>query len=231
VTTGSAEWFTPYWVTAKLGGFGLDPCATTDPDAPVHAYHRIMPPADGLAADWTGNRIWLNSPYGRETGAWLKKLALHGDGIALMFARTDTQAFFDHVWGKASGIFFFRGRIKFLHRKAGKLVEGDHAGAPSVLVSYDRGDSWRNAEALKESGLPGYFVDLTPSEIVWSGWKWVLRTILNFGPLTLAEVYYWVEKCVHRPENSHVKEKVRQTLNRYTDLFVKTGDTWGLVEY
>lgn len=230
-TAGSAEWFTPAWVTHPLGGFGLDPCAAADPDAPVHAYHRIMPPDNGLEANWEGKRVWLNPPYGRETGAWLKKLSLHQDGIALVFARTDTQAFFDHVWGKASGIFFFKGRLKFLHRKDGKLVEGDHAGAPSVLISYDPEDSWRNAQMLKESRLPGYFVDLTPSEIAWSGWKWVLRTILNFGPLKLSEIYYWVEMCVHRPENNHVKAKVRQTLNRYEDLFQKDGDLWSLVAY
>ena len=230
-TEGKEDWFTPGWITEPLGGFGLDPCAATEVEAPIHAFHNIRKPQDGLAERWDGYRVWLNPPYGRETGAWLKKLAAHGDGVALVFARTDTQAFFDHVWGKASGIFFFRGRIKFLHKKAGEVVEGDHAGAPSVLISYDSNDTWHNAQMLKDSGLPGYFMDMTPSEIVWSGWKWVIRTILSFGPLTLQDVYYWVEKCVHRPENNNVKAKVRQTLNRYDDLFLKVGDTWELVEY
>lgn len=230
VVDGSAEWYTPPDITRALGPFSLDPCA-----APLgclsHAPNNIRLPEDGLVVDWGVNRVWMNPPYGRETGAWLKKLSLHGDGIALVFARTDTQAFFDHVWGKASGIFFMRGRLNFLHMVGGEIVQGDNAGAPSVLISYDSNDTWRNASMLKTSKLAGYFVDLTPSEIVWSGWKWVLRTLLSFGPLKLSEVHYWVEKCVHRPQNQHVKAKVRQTLNRYDDLFVKRDGAWGLVDY
>lgn len=227
---GSQEWFTPRYITKALGNFDLDPCASNDRDAPEHAARNIRQPHDGLVIDWHG-RVWLNPPYGRQTGAWLKKMALHGNGIVLVFARTETQAFFDHVWGKATGIFFFRGRLNFLHRIDGEVVEGDNAGAPSVLIAYDSGDSWNNAHMLKTCGLQGYFVDLTPSEIVWSGWKWAIRTILSFGPLTLAEVYDWVEKCIHRPQNNHVKAKVRQTLNRYDDLFEKIDDKWRLVAY
>ena len=154
-----------------------------------------------------------------------------------MFARTETQAFFNHVWGKASGIFFLKGRLKF-HQ----LVSSENnflqtapsknaAGAPSVLISYDKEDDWTNAQALKNCGLPGYFVDLTPTEVIWTGWKTAIRSVLEFGPLTLKDLYTWVDKCIDRPENKHVRAKIRQTLNRSEELFEFIGGKWQLLDY
>ncbi len=40
----------------------------------------------------------LNPPYGEQTERWLAKLAKHGNGIALVYARTETKMFFDSVW-------------------------------------------------------------------------------------------------------------------------------------
>lgn len=232
-TIGSDEWYTPPHIVEALGDFDFDPCPGRHPDAPVFAplsREAVLADLDGLTSHWHG-RVWLNPPYGRETGAWLKRLALHGDGVALVFARTDTQAFFDHVWGKASAIFFMRGRVQFLYPTDDGLKRGRNAGAPSVLIAYD-GDGWRNANALKNSGLPGYFVDLTPTEVVWSGWACAVRTILQFGPLRYPDLYRHVEACVHRPGNSHIRAKIRQTLNRHPELFRKREDeAWELVDW
>jgi hypothetical protein len=57
--------------------------------------------------------VWLNPPYGDRTHLWLAKMAAHRNGIALLYARTETQMFHDHVWGVANGIFFFKGRVCF----------------------------------------------------------------------------------------------------------------------
>ena len=43
----------------------------------------------------------MNPPYGSETPKWLKKLSEHGNGIALIYARTETRMFFNYVWDKA----------------------------------------------------------------------------------------------------------------------------------
>jgi hypothetical protein len=43
----------------------------------------------------------------------MSRLAYHGNGIALVFARTETQWFTQSVWKQASGIFFFEGRLTF----------------------------------------------------------------------------------------------------------------------
>ena len=84
---------------------------------------------------WHG-LVWLNPPYGREAGAWLNRLALHGAGIALVFARTETRSFFDNVWPHAQGLLFLRGRLTF-HRPDGSASpKGYNSGGPSVLIAY-----------------------------------------------------------------------------------------------
>ena len=108
---------------------------------------------DGLAAEWAG-RVWMNPPYGPELDAWLRKLARHGSGTALVFARTETEAFHLHVWPKASALLFLRGRLHFYS------VDGDradaNAGGPSVLIAYGKQD----AAKLEACGIPGAFVKL-----------------------------------------------------------------------
>lgn len=54
----------------------------------------------GLESPWI-DRVWLNPPYGRETGLWLRTLAAHGSGIALVFARTETEMFHQHAGDRA----------------------------------------------------------------------------------------------------------------------------------
>jgi hypothetical protein len=97
----------------------------------------------------------LNPPYGKETGRWLDRLACHGDGIALIFARTETEMFFEHVWTKANGVFFFRGRLHF-HRIDGTRAKAN-AGAPSCLVAY--GNQNQDALANLDGRFEGVLVD------------------------------------------------------------------------
>ncbi len=108
---GTTTWLTPPHILAALGPFDLDPCAA--PGWPTASRH-ITLPDDGLAADWSG-RVWLNPPYGNGAWEWLAKLAAHGSGIALIFARTETEGFVREVWGKADAVMFLHGRLHF-HR-------------------------------------------------------------------------------------------------------------------
>lgn len=96
----------------------------------------------------------MNPPYGPETGKWLAKLSRHGDGIALVFARTETAAFFDFVWPVAHAIMFLRGRLSF-HSVDGSQPT-NNAGSPSVLIAY--GES--NAAILKNCRLDGIYLDI-----------------------------------------------------------------------
>lgn len=150
-TTNNDEWLTPPWLVNLLGPFDLDPCAPVNRpwDTAKRHYSKLD---DGMAQPWEG-RVWLNPPYGRQTFAWLRRLAGHnGGGIALTFARTETQGFFDTVWNRARCVFFFKGRLKF-HYVDGR--EGNTANAPSVLVAYTDDDldiirkAWICSGALK----------------------------------------------------------------------------------
>lgn len=76
----SVDWLTPpEWIKA-LGDFDLDPCI---PSAGM--------PWRTAAIMWTPE-IWCNPPYGapKIIEPWMKRMAEHNNGIALVFARTET---------------------------------------------------------------------------------------------------------------------------------------------
>ena len=146
------EWLTPPFIINALGPFDLDPCAPHPATRPwTMAYTHYW--ENGLERDWFG-RVWCNPPYGSATGHWLKRLADHGQGIALIFARTETRMFFSEVWGKAYALLFIEGRLHFHHINGSKAKA--NAGAPSVLIAY----SGKDAEILKNSIIKGQFVGL-----------------------------------------------------------------------
>ncbi len=92
---------------------------------------------DGLLSLWHGF-VWLNPPYGKQLGIWLNRLALHNNGIALTFARTDTQAFQDNVFPFAKCLLFLRGRITFFTPSGESSPQGHNSGGPSVLIAYGK---------------------------------------------------------------------------------------------
>lgn len=146
------EWLTPPSLLELLGKFDLDPCAPIDRPWDTADTHYSLADGDGLCKPWFG-RVWLNPPYGRNTGRWLDRLAQHGNGLALIFARTETETFFERVWRKATALFFFEGRLTF-HHVTGEPAN-NNGGAPSVLIAYGQS----NADVL--SGLAnGWFVRL-----------------------------------------------------------------------
>lgn len=149
----TTTWLTPPEILEAVGPFDLDPCAAPSPRPWATAARHIELPEDGLAAEWTG-RVWLNPPYSMEAWMWLSKLADHGDGIALVFARTETAGFVRTVWKRATAVLFLHGRLYF--HKADGTRAAANSGAPSVLVAY--GDA--AAERLRTSGLDGTFLAL-----------------------------------------------------------------------
>lgn len=105
------EWLTPPAIISVLGTFDLDPCS------PIHrpwdtAQLHYSINDNGLLKPWFG-RVWLNPPYGREIELWFKKMALHREGIALIFARTETRFFQQYVFNAADSILFLDGRLHF----------------------------------------------------------------------------------------------------------------------
>jgi len=142
----STTWLTPPKILEALGVFDLDPCAAPSPRPWDTAAKHIELPECGLSASWSG-RVWLNPPFGDEASAWLDKLAAHGNGIALVPARTETQMFFRSVWGRADAVCFVRTRPHFHYPDGARAPF--NSGAPICLIAYGAG----NVEALERSGL------------------------------------------------------------------------------
>lgn len=139
------EWLTPPDILRILGAFDLDPCAPITRPWPTAKKH-LTKVDDGLLAEWSG-RVWLNPPFGAQAIDWMRRLAAHGNGIALIPARTETKMFYECVWPLADAILFLRGRPHFHY------VDGSRApfnsGAPICLIAYGE----KNAETLIQSGL------------------------------------------------------------------------------
>jgi len=158
----TGTWLTPPEILHSLGEFDLDPCAAPEPRPWPTAKTMVSRPLDGLSVPWHG-RVWLNPPYSREAVKWLRRLADHGRGTALVFARTETSWFIDTVWTRATALLFLHGRVHF-HRADGTRSV-DNAGAPSVLAAYGEQD----AVALQQSGLRGSFCELRSREVSSDG--------------------------------------------------------------
>lgn len=144
-TMGTDEWLTPPETMAKLGAFDLDPCSPINRPWDTARRHFNVTD-DGLSRDWFG-RVWMNPPFGREATRWMKKMADHGNGIALIPARTETAMFYESVWTRADAVLFLKGRPHF-HRVDGSRASFN-SGAPICLVAYGQ----RNHAALLVSGL------------------------------------------------------------------------------
>lgn len=151
----SFEWYTPPEVFAGLGlTFDLDPCSPGAGKSFVPALNHYTIEDDGLASPWFGT-TFVNPPYGSETPKWMRKLAEHGDGIALVFSRTDVK-WFQEVGVQADLICFVSGRIKFF--KGNIEDRGGTPGAGSMLLAYGE----TAAKALLNSGLGACFTFITP---------------------------------------------------------------------
>lgn len=149
--SGKTEWLTPLELVDKLPYFDLDPCSPINrPWDTANNHYTIND--DGLTKEWFG-RVYCNPPYD-DCATWLRKLADHNNGIALIFARTETKTFFQYVWNRASAVLFIEGRITFCHVTGEKA--NMNAGAPSVLVAYGS----ECAEALKQCSISGKFIEL-----------------------------------------------------------------------
>lgn len=151
----SKEWYTPRPIFDALGmEFDLDPCSPGRDIVPwIPADKHLTIIENGLVASWTGN-VFMNPPYGMDTPKWFKRLALHGFGIGLVFARTDTRWFHEFV-PLADAICFIQGRVQFVKAaEAERYARGGYdpkggCGAASMLVAFGK----KNAEALFGANL------------------------------------------------------------------------------
>jgi phage N-6-adenine-methyltransferase len=109
------EWVTPQAFFDEQDArwnFTLDVCATIENAKCERHYTKA---SDGLRQSWAGERCWMNPPYGRVIGDWMRKAYeenLRGTlVVCLVPARTDTAWW--HDYAMHGEIQFIRGRLKF----------------------------------------------------------------------------------------------------------------------
>ncbi|MDR3638209.1 MAG: DNA N-6-adenine-methyltransferase [Isosphaeraceae bacterium] len=132
MTSDSPEWYSPRHVVEAariaLGGcIALDPCA--EPARSVPAVRHFTAAEDGLNHQWVG-AAYVNPPYGRTIGEWIRKLRTeYAEGrvtaaVVLLPARTDTD-----WWAElgAELVCLIHGRLTFSNA-------GSNAPFPSVAV-------------------------------------------------------------------------------------------------
>jgi hypothetical protein len=146
------EWLTPPEIIDQLGPFDLDPCAPIIRPWDTAKKHLTIED-NGLLQQWEGF-VWCNPPYGQQTAYWLERMAFHDNGIALIFARTETETFFRYVWNMADAVRFIEGRL-FFHHVDGSRAE-NNSGAPSVLIAYGE----YAADRLLKGAIRGKYIKL-----------------------------------------------------------------------
>ena len=222
------EWLTPPDLLDRLGEFDLDPCSPISRPWDTAKTHFTIED-NGLLLPWNG-RVWLNPPYTRnEIDAWMNKMALHDNGIALIFARTDRAGFHNYVLQAADSILFLKGRIHFYHVTGERAAF--NAGAPSVLAAYGE----LNSDALASAGITGKHILLNRVQCFIVGtrkldnetWKSIVEVaIVNLN--RQAEVDKIYNKVVDLAPgkvqgNPNWKAKIRQTLQIHFER-VKRGE-------
>jgi hypothetical protein len=142
------DWLTPLALSQRLGPFDLDPCgcAAGMPWRTATTTY-FLPEHDGLIEPRYG-RIFCNPPYGKNVGGWARRMAAHGNGIMLIFLRTDTVAWQRDILPFADAALLLDGRVRF-YQPSGE--RGKSGPAPSVLLAYGQ----NNVEALRNAGIAG----------------------------------------------------------------------------
>ncbi len=132
------KWSTPQTffdrVNDVYGPFDVDACASKE-NAKANVFYDES--ENGLTKPWCYDSgegsVWMNPPYGRGIGEWVKKAYLESRNgctvVCLLPARTDTKWF--HEYCSRGTVIFLKGRLKFGAAK-------NSAPFPSMLVIFHR---------------------------------------------------------------------------------------------
>ncbi|MCU7556562.1 phage N-6-adenine-methyltransferase [Macrococcus capreoli] len=144
-SSATNEWATPQALFDALNErytFTLDPCSD-GLNAKCAKFFTIED--DGLAQDWSRDTVFMNPPYGRAIGEWIRKAyeeSLKGATVVCLIpSRTDTKYWHDYVM-KADEICLIRGRVKFGGSK-------QSAPFPSAIITFSGAERERERERVR----------------------------------------------------------------------------------
>lgn len=128
--SAKTDWETPAYVFDPLSGefpFELDVCATYE-NKKCHRYYRD----NSLELPWTGI-CWMNPPYGKEIGLWVKKAydsAVVGDAtvVCLLPVRSNND------WWK----WCIQGEIRFIRKKLQFVGSTGVSMFPNAVVIFHK---------------------------------------------------------------------------------------------
>ena len=130
-SSSTGNWSTPQAFFDMLDNyfnFELDVCASIGNNKCLHYFDEAD---NGLEQDWKKVN-WLNPPYGKEIGNWIKKAYEESKKgnitVLLVPSRTDTKWFQDYCF-KYGEVIFIKGRLKFGGSK-------NSAPFPSAIVIF-----------------------------------------------------------------------------------------------
>jgi len=136
---------TPAWVWQPLGPFDLDPCAGSATQIAKTNY-RLEDWDDGLTQPWEGF-VWCNPPFSQKH-LWISRMRQHDNGILILPERGSAPWF--GPLAEHCGCYFVLGKkINFIGGPSSNNLG-------SVLFPF--GDTAK--ERIRQSGLPGHFVEV-----------------------------------------------------------------------
>jgi len=148
------EWYTPPEIIQSLSEFDLDPATSLEAyriNRSARNYYTVK--EDGLKQVWK-DRIWLNPPYSYPLMQdFLKKMAEHGNGIALVFSKIESKWFHDIIFKHANAIKFLYDRVRFYKPDGTRGLQPRNG---SMLIAYGE----ENMRILLNSKLKGKFLYL-----------------------------------------------------------------------
>lgn len=127
------RWVTPPEVFDQLRAeFDFDLDAAADDGT-----YRVRPfLTDALNQPWIGSRVWLNPPYGKAIGDFVRKAASEGERrvvVALLPMRCCAAWWHEAVIGRAAELRFVKGRVHFLTANGERPFRGTMQGSVVVV--------------------------------------------------------------------------------------------------
>lgn len=123
-STGNDEWLTPPEIASILDRLGVafDPCWAPGTLYTPALFADVRQGVDGLALPWheAEGLTYSNMPFSQLL-AWYRKAREErekgAEVLCLSPARTETEAFQEHVFGHATAALALRGRLSFFERR------------------------------------------------------------------------------------------------------------------